>query len=329
LGAEPSAAAAAAAGPPTSASVLLCITPSPAIDRTAHVERIVPGEVLRPLELTTLPGGKGVNAARAAARLGGNVMTTGIAGGHAGRWIVEALAAEGLDPHWSYARAESRTTYVTVDRDGASVIVYEHPAVASEAEFAAFLSMLEDELLPRCRRVIVAGSVPAGIDSRGHAAIVEVSRKMGRPLLVDAAGVGLVAALGARPDVVKVGRVEVEETGLVSVGATAMEAAASLVERGAGTAIVTDGRRQVAAADAEWAWRVDIPQLKTVNAVGSGDCFNAAWSLALLEGASMETALTRGVAAGSANALALGAGMLDPDVAQRLEGEVRVTRTRR
>jgi fructose-1-phosphate kinase PfkB-like protein len=189
--------------------------------------------------------------------------------------------------------------------------------------------MLEDELLPRCGRAIVAGSVPAGIDPRGHAAIVEVARAVGRPLLVDVAGVGLVAALGALPDVVKVGRVEVEESGIVGVGATTLEAATSLVERGARTAIVTDGPNHVAAADAEWAWRIDVPQLKAVNAVGSGDCFNAAWSLALLEGASMETALARGVAAGSANALALGAGMLDPDLARRLEGDVRVTRTRR
>jgi hypothetical protein len=37
--------------------VLLCITPSPAIDRTAHVERIVPDEVLRPVELVALAGG--------------------------------------------------------------------------------------------------------------------------------------------------------------------------------------------------------------------------------------------------------------------------------
>jgi fructose-1-phosphate kinase PfkB-like protein len=70
---------------------------------------------------------------------------------------------------------------------------------------------------------------------------------------------------------------------------------------------------------------VDVPQVETVNAVGSGDSFNAAFSLALMEGATLEIALVRGVAAGSANALALGAGMLDPLEARRLEREVRVT----
>jgi tagatose 6-phosphate kinase len=308
---------------------LLCITPSPAIDRTAHVGRIVHGEILRPIELVALPGGKGVNAARAAARLGGRVITTGIAGGHAGRWIVEGLASEGLDPRWAPADAESRTTYVTVDAAGTSVIVYERPSPATEAEFAAFLRLLEDELLPRSARAVVAGSVPAGLEDQAHAAIVEACRRAGTPLLVDASGQGLLVALGAQPDLVKVSLDEVVQAGLVEPGASAAAAAEALVERGSLLAVVTDGPRDVGAADAGRRWRVSVPLVPTVNAVGSGDAFNAALSLALMDGASLETALARGVAAGSANALALGAGMLDPLDAQRLEGQVIVQVERR
>jgi fructose-1-phosphate kinase PfkB-like protein len=238
---------------------------------------------------------------------------------------VESLAAEGLDPHWAPAEAESRTTYVTVDHTGTSVIVYERPSSASDEEFAAFLRLLEDELLPASGRAIVAGSVPAGIEAYGHAAIVEACRRAGCPLLVDASGQGLLVALGAAPDVVKIGLEEVIQAGLVEPQATSTEAASALVERGAVLAIVTDGRQPVVAADAGHMWRVEVPQVETVNAVGSGDSFNAAFSLALMEGDPLEMALVRGVAAGSANALALGAGMLDPLEARRLEREVRVT----
>lgn len=304
--------------------VLLCITPSPAIDRTAHVGRIALGQILRPIELVALPGGKGVNAARAAARLGGLVVTTGMAGGHAGRWIEEALAIEGLRPRWAPAAAESRTTYVTVDASGASVIVYERPSSATDDEFAAFLRLLEQELLPISARAIVAGSVPAGIETYGHAAMVEACRRAGRPLLVDASGQGLLVALGAQPDVVKVTREEVVQAGIVATDAGSEAAATALVERGASLAIVTDGARPVVAADAAAVWRAEVPRVQAVNTVGSGDSFNAAFSLALMAGTSLETALARGVAAGAANALALGAAMLDPLDAQRLEPQVRV-----
>lgn len=305
-------------------STLLCITPGPAIDRTAHVERIVHGELLRPIELVAVPGGKGVNAARAAARLGGQVMTTGIAGGHAGRWIVETLAAEGLDPHFSTAKAESRTTYVTVDQTGDSVVVYERPGPATEEEFEAFLRLLEDELLPRCGRAIVAGSIPTGLDPSHHAAIVEACRRAARPLLVDAAGAGLRAALAARPDVVKIGLLEVVEAGIAEPGSTSLQAANALVERGAILAIVTDGPREVAAADAERGWRIAVPRVEVVNPVGSGDSFNAGFSLALLDGQPLEAALARGVAAGTANALALSGGIPDAAVARQLERTISV-----
>jgi fructose-1-phosphate kinase PfkB-like protein len=247
-----------------------------------------------------------------------------MAGGHAGRWIEEALAAEGLRPRWAPAAAESRTTYVTVDASGTSVIVYERPSAATDEEFATFLRLLEDELLPISARAIVAGSVPDGIETYGHAAIVEACRRACRPLLVDASGQGLLVALGAQPDVVKVAREEVVQAGIVTMDSGSEAAAVALVERGAVLAIVTDGARPVVAADAGHIWHVEVPRVEVVNAVGSGDSFNAAFSLALMAGAPLETALVRGVAAGSANALALGAAMLDPLEARRLEHQVRV-----
>ena len=308
---------------------LLCITPAPAIDRTARVERIVENEVLRPIELHALPGGKGVNAARAAVALGARVITTGIAGGHTGRWIVESLSAEGLEPHWSFAKAEARTAYVVVDREGRSILVYERPAVATPDEYAAFLRLLGEQLLPLSGMAVVAGSIPAGLDLRGHGAIVEVCREVGVPLLVDASGEGLIAALAAGPDIVKIGRVEAVEAGVVTVDTNAVETATALVDRGARLAVVTDGAQEVAAADPRTIWRVSVPQVEAVNPVGSGDSFNAAMSLALMDGADVPAALAKGVAAGSANALTISAASLDPAVAADLESEIEVTEERR
>lgn len=311
--------------PDSTTGTLLCITPAPAIDRTAHVERLELGTVLRPTELAALPGGKGVNAARAATSLGGSVLTTGIAGGHAGRWIVERLEAEGLRPRWARASAESRTTYVTVDRDGRSVIVYEQPGRATEIEFEHFLSLLRHDLLPVCSRAIVAGSVPSGLRVSAHGAIVALCREVDRPLLVDASSGGLLAALAAGPDLVKVGRVEVAEARVVTETSSAVDAALALVDHGARVAVVTDGPAEVAAADASTVWRMAVPQVEALNAVGSGDAFNAGLSLALMDGADLQTALVRGAAAGSANAMTLTAGLLDPAVARTLEAEVSIT----
>jgi 1-phosphofructokinase family hexose kinase len=308
---------------------LLCITPAPAIDRTAHVERLAHDEVLRPLEMFVLPGGKGVNAARAAVALGGRAVTTGIAGGHAGRWIVEALSAEGLEPHWSFAKAESRTAYVTVDASGESVLVYERATPATPDEYDAFLRLLEERLLPACARAVVAGSIPSELPPSRHGEIVGAARRAGVPLLVDVSGPGLIAALEAGPDIVKIGRVEAIESGVVGEEASASAAAAALVDQGARLAVVTDGAEAVAAADATTSWRLSVPRIEALNPVGSGDSFNAALSLALMDGLDLPAALTKGVAAGSANALTKSAASLDPVTAATLEDDVAVTATPR
>ena len=308
---------------------LLCITPAPAIDRTAHVERLAYDEVLRPVEMFVLPGGKGVNAARAAVALGGRVVTTGIAGGHAGRWLVEALVAEGLEPHWAFAKAESRTAYVTVDATGRSVLVYERATPATPDEYDAFLRLLEERLLPACARAVVAGSIPSGLPSRRHGEIVEAARRAQVPLLVDVTGPGLLAALEVGPDIVKISRDEAVESGVVDGEASAVDAAVALVDHGARLAVVTDGADEVAAADAATTWRLSVPRIEALNPVGSGDSFNAALSLALMDGADLSTALVRGVAAGSANALTKSAASLEPAIVAALEHDVAVTATPR
>jgi tagatose 6-phosphate kinase len=190
----------------TTPGAILCVTPSPAVDRTARVQRLVLGQPLRPREVVALAGGKGVNAARAAARMGSRVVTTGIAGGHAGRWLVDALAREGLEPRFAGAAAETRTTYVTVDAGGRSVLVYEPGVPATRAEFDAFLALLEDELLPRAAWVILAGGMPAGVGPAAAAELVAACRRAGRPVLLDSSGASLASGVDAGPDLVKVGR---------------------------------------------------------------------------------------------------------------------------
>ena len=48
--------------------VILCVAANPSIDRLFTVERLVPGSIHRPAEFAQVPGGKGLNVARAARR---------------------------------------------------------------------------------------------------------------------------------------------------------------------------------------------------------------------------------------------------------------------
>lgn len=308
--------------------MILCVTPSPAVDRTARVERFTPDRVLRPAGLVVLPGGKGVNVARVAHALGALVATTGYAGGHAGRWLVEALSGEGLNPRFVETVPETRTTYVLIDGAHHALLLYEPSAPVVETEVAELLELLRVELLPSAELVVIAGSFPPAADPAAAAALVTLCREARRPCLVDTTGKDLAAALAARPDTVKISLEEAEASGIVPRGgrATAREAAAELCRRGATRAVVTDGPRGAAACEPGGSWDVSVPQVRAVSAVGSGDAFSAGLAVGLASGRSFADALVMGAAAGTANAQSLGAGQFRLEDYETALAAVRVTR---
>jgi len=308
--------------------MILCVTPNPAVDRTARVSRLTLGTVLRPLEVLALPGGKGNNVARAADRLGALVATTGFAGGHAGRWLVESLDAEGLNPRFVAVPGETRTTYVTVDTAGHSTLVYEPGSPVTEADVEALIALLGTGLLASASWVAICGSAPPGMRPADYAALVEASHAVGRPCLVDAGGDVLAAALTAHPEIVKVSRDEADSvTGAPATDA--LSAARALVALGAILAVVTDGARGAAATDGRSSWEVDVPRIRAVDAIGSGDAFTAGLIVATDAGGTTDEALAFAAAAGTANAEILGAGRLDSARQAELVGQVRVRRLSR
>ena len=83
--------------------MIVCVAANPSIDRLFEVDRVELGTIHRPDAFVMVPGGKGLNVARAAASLGADVLAVGILAGHAGRWLEEALAAEGVPSAFAWA----------------------------------------------------------------------------------------------------------------------------------------------------------------------------------------------------------------------------------
>lgn len=308
--------------------MILCITPNPAVDRTARVSRLAVGQILRPIELLVLPGGKGNNVARAARALGADATTMGVVGGHAGRWIVDELAREGLNPRFVESGFESRTTYVVAGGDGRSVMVYEKGPALPDSAFDELLSLMSAELLHSCAFVVVAGSVPPGVDPQYFGRLVAACNNAGVPCLVDSWGPGLMVALAQRPSIVKATSDELAESGVGPARDDPVQLARAGVAAGAGTCIVTVGARGAVACHGPDCWRLTVPAQRAVNSVGAGDAFTAGLVVALGESRPLEEALIYAGAAAAASVHKLGAGLLDPETVRGLASQVQVRRIR-
>src|SRR5437763_4608633 len=95
--------------------MIITVTLNAALDKTLEVPNFRVGRRHRSVEQTTMPGGKGVNIARALKRLGQPVIATGLAGGATGNMIVDALNDEAILNGFVRIREESRTNTAVLD----------------------------------------------------------------------------------------------------------------------------------------------------------------------------------------------------------------------
>lgn len=306
--------------------MILSITPNPAVDRTARVARVVVGEILRPLAVLALPGGKGLNVARAAHILGAEVRTTGVVGGHSGQWVVEQASREGLNPRFVSSGNETRTTYVVVDGEGRSVMVYEKGPDQPGSSFDELISLLRTELLRGCSYAVVAGGLPGGIDPKGLGRIVAACHESGVRCVVDSHGPAVLSALAEKPFILKATVEEMAESGLGARHGDPLAMARAAVKHGAEACVVTVGARGAVACSGTDSWRVTVPRQNAVNAVGAGDAFTAGLVVALAHGRGFDEALAEAGAAAAASVLQLGAGFVDPAKVRELALLVHVRR---
>lgn len=243
-----------------------------ALDRTVEVSRLTPGTVHVAHAEAEAAGGKGMNAARVAGRLGLRTRVVAFAGGVAGDRVRDLAAAEGIPVEWVATAGETRTCTVIVDREhGATVVNGRGPAVTG-GELAAFEARVLTLAAPG-RVLALAGSLPPGVDRGVYARWIDRWREAGGGVTaVDAAGDVLVAAVAAAPSVVKV---NASEFAALCAGRAEAAVAQGLLERGVAAVVVTRGARGSTAYTRGQAWRVAAGDGPVVNATGAGDAFFA------------------------------------------------------
>lgn len=308
---------------------LICVVPNPSIDKTVAVQRLEPGAIHRPDGVAAVPGGKGLNVARAAATLGVPLGTCLILGGHAGRWIDGELDQRGIARDVTWVEGETRTCLSVLDRTtGALTEFYEPGPTVSSEDWRQFAVMTARtvEAAPVGSLVAISGSFPRGAPEDAADIVISALDETGRPLLVDTSGPHLTALLAAHPALVKVNAAEAGRAldASVSTEDEIVLVARGLVDRGAERAIVTRGVDGAVAADATRAWVVEPLSGGGPYTVGSGDAFLAGVAAGMLAGASFDRCLRLATGAAAANTLVAGAGELRADDASRLAAAVRI-----
>jgi 1-phosphofructokinase family hexose kinase len=297
--------------------VIVCLAANPSIDKLFEVERLVRGDIHRPLGFVQTAGGKGFNVARAARALGAEVTAVALLRGHAGRWLSEQLAAEGVPGEFVWTHGENRSSLSVADRETSGLTeFYEHGSEVPAASWVELMDATARSFAPGAW-LTISGSLPLGVDEGAYRDLVSEARAAGARVALDSEGERLRLALEAKPEIVKVNAAEAGDLLEVPTARRdeAIAAAQKLRELAGGdghAGLVTRGAEGVVLAAPDGVLYEAKLYVRGRYPVGSGDAFLAGLAVGLDRGSEWEDALRLALGAATANAELPGAGKLDP-----------------
>jgi 1-phosphofructokinase/tagatose 6-phosphate kinase len=306
--------------------MIITVTLNPALDKSLQVPNFTPGRRHRTVDQMTMPGGKGVNVARAIKRLGQPVIATGIAGGATGTRIVEALNDDSILNAFVRIREESRTNTAVLDpTTGMQTEINERgPAVTAQE-----LELFREKLLYLAKGAsmcVFAGSLPRGVDAGIYADLIREVKRLGVTTVLDTEGEALRLAVRGEPDIVSPNELEAEELVGQEFNDTEdrAQAVVEMSRLGAREAIMTvrDGCYANILEDGPVVYRVTVGEQEARSRIGSGDAFLAGYVAARYQDHEPLECLRFGVACGAESTQHFGAGIIEPGRVDRLLGEV-------
>lgn len=275
----------------------MVVSLNPALDITHELLSVDWAGVNRPHTVHVRPGGKGVNVARTLRALGAEVMLVGLAGGSAGAELLDGLAGSGIKLALTPISGPTRRTFTVVDGSRHQAALFNEPGPAvAKGEFAEFFASYE-RAVAECSVVVLAGSLPLGVDDSAYAELIKAAGSV--PTILDTSGFGLALGAAGGPTLVKPNLAELAVVaGRALPDLAAIEGAAR--ELSGGAVVVSLGANGLVAVDGDEVWLARPAELVHGNPTGAGDAVVAGLADGLARKLDWPERLRHAVALGSA-----------------------------
>ncbi|MDT8286603.1 MAG: PfkB family carbohydrate kinase [Elusimicrobiales bacterium] len=299
-----------------------------ALDKTVYVPRLRPHETYRlGPGVITLPGGKGVNMARALRSAGGSPVVAGFVAGHMGSLIGKALKDAGLRSMlFRHEGGESRLCFTLATAGGAAYNFNEEGAAVPAGAQRDFLASAGKA----ARGAVLAAVCGRRVRGLARDFYRELSRRLlaggAREVGYDASGPALRDGALGGATLIKINRYEFTEfSGSRLSAASVARCLEKWRPRGLRTLIVTNssGPGYCSCPSGNFIFTPPFAAA-VVNPVGAGDSFMAGWARALELRLGTEEALRLAAGCSVADCMTLGSGVIARAEAERWARRVSV-----
>jgi tagatose 6-phosphate kinase len=305
--------------------MILVLNVNASLDKRYEVKDMIKGKVIRAKGVQNTPGGKGIHVANVITILNEECITTGFLGGKTGELISEKLDEYKIKQDFIKINGETRSCLAIISDDFAQTEILEPGPEVSETEQSDFLAKYV-ELLKNSNIVVASGSVPKNIPSDIYKKLIEIANSQGKIFLLDSSGELLKQGIKGKPYFIKPNKDEIEAlTGrkIITID-DAVEEIKKFQLQGIKFVVISLGAEgSVAGVDGKF-YKVDIPKVKAVNPVGSGDSYVAGVAISIQRKYSTEETLKFATACGTANAMEKESGFVTESVVNELIDKITI-----
>lgn len=304
---------------------VLTITLNPALDLTVQLPALRLGEVNRGESLQVHAAGKGLNVAQVLADLGHQLTVTGFLGEDNPQAFEQMFAARGFTDEFVRVPGETRSN-IKLAESGGQVTDINGPGLeVGNAQCRELLARIK-RLAPAHDLVVVAGSLPRGVDGKWFVELLMTLKGLGARVALDTSGAALRAGLKTCPWLIKPNEEELAEArGIELAESSALTAEArKLQAEGIEHVVVSQGAEGVSWFSPSMELHANPPKVQVVSTVGAGDSLLAGMLHGLLEGWPAECTLAHATAIAAQAVGQVGFGITDTAQLAELQAAVRL-----
>ncbi|MCC2671909.1 MAG: phosphofructokinase, partial [Armatimonadetes bacterium] len=177
--------------------MILTVTPNTGLDRVLFVPSLERNRRNQATDVVESMGGKGCDVSLILRELGVETVATGLAGGDTGRRMEQILRRADVIPDFVWTRGETRFNTVLIETETGHHTTLCAAGLKPDDEALSGLLAWIERWSGSAEAIVLAGSLPETWEPEVYGRMVRAASRSGKPVIVDASGPALLAAVDA------------------------------------------------------------------------------------------------------------------------------------
>lgn len=307
--------------------MIVTVTLNPSIDISYRLEEFLIDDVNRTNKVSKTPGGKGLNVTRVLKQLNANVLATGFIGGRTGEFLEDGLKDLGIKTKFLKVKGNTRNC-IAILHEGKQTEILESGEEISKEEQEEFFKLFE-KIIGKASVVTISGSVPPGIAGNYYEELLKIASRNNIKIILDTSGNSLkniVLNSEIKPYCIKPNETEIKqiENKDINTKQELIEYLKSKTFNEIELVVVTMGGEGALVKYKNEFYNVEIPKIKVVNPVGSGDSTVAGIAYGLENNLNIEETIKYAMTCGILNTMEEQTGFINVNEVENIKNQVKV-----